>query len=121
MNKNIAIIGASKKEDRYAYKAQKMLIDHGYQTFPINPFGGEALNTKFYKSLSEIKEQIHTITLYVRPSRLEQYMKEIITKKPKRVIFNPGTESKQLQQELEKNNIEAIEGCTLVMLTTNQF
>jgi len=40
---------------------------------------------------------------------------------PKRVIFNPGTENKLLVEILEKNKIEAIEACTLVLLSTGQY
>jgi len=37
------------------------------------------------------------------------------------VIFNPGTENFELEEFLEKNGIETIEGCTLVMLNTGQY
>jgi hypothetical protein len=40
---------------------------------------------------------------------------------PRRVIFNPGTESAPLQQALDEAGIEWLEACTLVMLRTGQF
>jgi hypothetical protein len=46
---------------------------------------------------------------------------EILELGVKRVIFNPGTENYPLISTLEKKGVEVIEGCTLVMLRTNQF
>jgi hypothetical protein len=62
-----------------------------------------------------------TITLYVGPQNQTNYYDKIIHLKPKRVIFNPGTENIEFENLLIKNNIEALEACTLVMLTTNQY
>ncbi|MEN8835195.1 MAG: CoA-binding protein, partial [Polaribacter sp.] len=41
--------------------------------------------------------------------------------KPKRVIFNPGTENLEFIKLLNKNNIESEIACTLVLLSTNQY
>jgi hypothetical protein len=41
--------------------------------------------------------------------------------KPKRVIFNPGTENPDLYAEIEKLHIQVEEACTLVLLHTHQF
>ena len=118
---NVAIIGASAKEDRYAFKAQKMILDHNHKVFPVNPFGGEALGQTFYKDISEIAETLDTITLYVGPARLDKMIDDLIAVHPKRIIFNPGTESDSAIAKTEAAGIEAIIACTLVMLSTNQF
>ena len=39
----------------------------------------------------------------------------------KRVIFNPGTESPELADTLDRAGITHLEACTLVMLQTGQF
>jgi len=39
---------------------------------------------------------IHTITLYLNKKRQKEYYSYIISLKPKRVIFNPGTENEEL-------------------------
>ena len=45
----------------------------------------------------------------------------IISLQPKRIIFNPGTENSEFEKLALQNNIEVIEACTLVMLSTNQY
>jgi hypothetical protein len=51
----------------------------------------------------------------------KQYYNYIIGLKPKRVIFNPGTENPELYSLLKENNIEIEVACTLVMLSMNQY
>ena len=40
---------------------------------------------------------------------------------PARVIFNPGSESEELEAALRAHHIESLHACTLVMLRTRQF
>lgn len=121
MNKNVAILGASPKEDRYANMAQKLLTENGYNVYPINPAYEKIENRTCYKRLADIKEEIDTVTVYMNPERLEKLLADIIAKKPRRIIFNPGTESEDLKGTLNNSGIEVVEACTLVMLKTGQF
>lgn len=120
-NVNVAILGASSKPDRYAYKAFKMLIKLGYRVFPINPNIESIEGIKVYGNISEISEKIDTLTIYMRPQRWEQHIDEIIALKPRRVICNPGTEFEQLEEKLRISGIECLDACTLVLLRTKKF
>lgn len=118
----VVIIGASNKPDRYSFKALKMLQEYGHKVILINPVLEEIEGIKVNHSLTEIAGQkIDTVTLYVNAEVLKKYVADLITLKPQRVIFNPGTESEEIKGELERNGIKAIEACTLVMLRTGQF
>ncbi len=116
----VAILGASPKPDRYAYKALKMLEEYGHQTFPVNPAIDTIEEAPVYKSLTELTN-IDTVTLYVNPKRGMEYLEQLLALKPKRVIMNPGTESDEMQQQLEAADIAVTIGCTLVMLRTSQY
>jgi hypothetical protein len=59
--------------------------------------------------------------LYLNPARQKDYYNYIVETKPKRVLFNPGTENPELYQLLELNNIKSEVACTLVLLTTNRY
>ena len=117
----VAVLGASKNPDRYSYMAVDLLLNHGHQVYPINPTEMEILGRPVLKSLSELTETIDTLTIYVRPELSNQVEDQILKLKPKRVIFNPGTENPVLLKKLQSIGIECIEACTLVMLRTNQF
>ena len=115
------IIGASPKPDRYANKAQRLLKEHGHTTVPINPIQENILGDKVLKKPSDYQGDIDTVTLYVRPERLDPILDDILSVKPKRVIFNPGTEDNHLQQRVRSAGVEALEACTLVLLNTGQY
>lgn len=119
--KNVAVVGASKNPERYSYKAIQTLLEKGYRPFPVRPACDEVLGVRCYPTLSEIPEPIDTITLYVNAMRSLAMADEIIALKPRRVIFNPGAENRELAERCRENGIEPIEACTIVMLKTGQF
>ena len=118
---NVAIIGATEKEGRYARMAQELLVEKGHRVYPIALRSGTVLGVQSFQSIEAISDPIDTVTVYVRPEYLTPYVQPIIQKGVKRVIMNPGTESETAKVELEAAGIEVIEACTLVMLRTNQF
>lgn len=119
-SKPTAILGASPKPERYAYKVEKMLEKKGHSVHLVSPKAFDSKHPHF-TSLTEIKEPIDTVTLYIGPSRQENLIEDLLKLKPKRVIFNPGTENPKLYPELTKNRIQVLEACTLVLLTISDY
>jgi predicted CoA-binding protein len=66
-------------------------------------------------------ENIDTITIYLNPKNQKEYYDYILSLHPKRIIFNPGAENHELFDIAKANGIKALEACTLVLLSTNQF
>lgn len=121
MNKNVIVLGASDKVDRYSNKAVKFLTEKGYNVIPVHPRVKVIDNIEVLNSIDSINSEIDTVTLYVNPALLDNYVDSLLDINPRRVIFNPGTESERAKEMLEAKGIETIEACTLVMLRTNQF
>lgn len=120
-NRNILIVGASKKEDRYANMAQQLLMEKGYPVFPVSKKDDEILGIKTCPSIDEVTEPVDTVTLYVGPARQHDLIAEIVALHPRRVIFNPGTENPAAYAALDSAGIDHEEACTLVLLRTGQF
>ena len=118
---SVAVLGASPKEERYSYKAVKMLTEHGFKAIPVHPAGHTVLGIPGKKSLEEISESVDTLTMYVGASISDKELDHILALKPRRVVFNPGAENQALAQKLREAGIEVVEACTLVMLQTDQF
>lgn len=118
--KKTLVIGASENPNRYSYKAINSLLDKGIEVVAIGNSEGSVAGITFSADKKPF-EDIHTVTLYINPTRQENYLDYIINLKPKRIIFNPGTENEQLFNLAKANGIEALESCTLVMLATNQY
>jgi len=119
-NKKTLVLGASTKPDRYAYKAITMLVEKGHSVLAIGQNAGEVAGVKIQTKAIPLKN-IDTITLYLNPTRQRDYYNYIVESKPKRVIFNPGTENPEFYQLLKLNGIIVDIACTLVLLTTNQY
>lgn len=118
---NVVVVGASTNEERYSNKAMKMLADYGHNPIPVAPKEETILGRKVFSKLSDVTDKVDTVTLYVGPQRQSGLFEQIIALKPRRVIFNPGTENPGEYEQLRAASIEPIEACTLVMLRTNQF
>ncbi|NVK50519.1 MAG: CoA-binding protein [Cyclobacteriaceae bacterium] len=116
------IVGATTNPSRYAYLAARMFDERGIPFVPIGikkgeVFGEEILDLKTRPEL----EGIHTITLYIGPQHQAEWFDYLIGLKPKRIIFNPGTENMQFANEARSKGIEVLFACNLVMLSTGQF
>ena len=119
-NKKTLILGASTKPERYAFKAITSLVAHGHSVIAIGQNQGEVAGISIRTKNIPIKN-IDTVSLYLNPMRQRDYYNYILEAKPKRVLFNPGTENPEFYQLLKSNNIKVEEACTLVLLATNQY
>jgi predicted CoA-binding protein len=118
--KKTLVMGASTEPTRYAYKAIRMLQRYGHPVVAVGKKEDNLDGVKIEREQVSF-ENVHTVTLYLNPMNQKQYYNYIISLKPKRVIFNPGTENPELYALLRENNIGVEVGCTLVMLSTNQY
>ena len=118
--KKTLIIGASPNAERYAYIAAHRLSAAGHPIINIGIARGEVAGEAIQRASSP-RNDIHTVTLYIGPRLQPQYYQYILDTKPKRLIFNPGTENNELKRLVEEAGIEAVETCTLVMLSTGQY
>lgn len=118
--KKTVVIGATDNPERYAYKATVALQKHKYEAVPVGIKDGEINGTKIINGMKDISD-VDTVTLYVGPKNQPGWYDYIIGLKPKRVIFNPGTENPEFEEMLQKNKIEAVEACTLVMLSIGNY
>lgn len=122
MKKKTLVLGASTNPDRYAYMAVHLLKEHGHPVVPIGIKKGEVAGETILmlQDKPNVKD-VNTVTLYVGPANQKEWYDYILSLKPKRILFNPGTENDELEQIAKSNNIETEQACTLVLLRTNQY
>jgi predicted CoA-binding protein len=114
------VIGASTNPSRFSYLAIKSLVKHKVDVVAVGLKEGEVDGVKILTG-KPILTNIHTITLYLNPSRQADYLDYFMSLKPKRIIFNPGTENGVLMKIARKNGIEVVFDCTLVMLNNGNY
>jgi uncharacterized protein len=118
--KRTIVLGASPNPDRYAFKATKKLKDYGYEVIPMGNKKGE-IDGIIIQNENTQHEDVDTITLYLNPENQKPYYEYIFSIKPKRIIFNPGTENIELIKMAKENGIETEIACTLVLLSLGDY
>jgi uncharacterized protein len=118
--KKTVVLGASENPSRYSYLATTRLRAHNHTVVAIGNREGMIGDTRITKEHPAM-DDVDTVTLYLNPTNQKPYYDYILSLKPKRVIFNPGTENPELERMIEGQGGDAIEACTLVMLSTGQY
>src|SRR5687767_8952513 len=110
MGKKTVVVGATPNQSRYAYLAANMLREYDHEVVPLGIKQGEVAG----KEILDIRKKpgingVDTVTLYVGPRHQPEWYNYLLGLKPKRIIFNPGTENDEFEQLLEANGIEALQ------------
>jgi predicted CoA-binding protein len=119
-NGKTLVLGASPNPARFSCKAVKSLLKHEQQVVAVGFRKGLIEDQEILVGMPEI-ENVHTVSLYIGSSRQSEYYDYIISLKPKRVIFNPGTVNPEFMARLHREGIEPVNGCMLVMLNEGEF
>ncbi|GAA0129384.1 CoA-binding protein [Methanococcus maripaludis] len=119
-SKNIAVIGISKNSENPSYFVSKYLIESGFNVYFVNPnYSGEKiLNHVVYSNISEIKEKIDIVSIFVNPSRTSAIAKDAVKLGFKAFWFQLETLNKETADYVLKNGFDVVlEKC---IMTTNQ-
>ncbi|MDO7693897.1 MAG: CoA-binding protein [Gammaproteobacteria bacterium] len=78
--KSIAVVGASANQDRDSYKVMQVLMQHGYEVFPINPneVGNFILGQPCYADLSSVSGKIDMVDVFRASDAVMGVTKEAI-------------------------------------------
>lgn len=114
------VLGASENPERYSNKAITRLKAHGESVVAFAKKKGTVAGVDFTTAWDP-NWKVDTVTMYLNPQTQEFYRKDILELKPRRVIFNPGSENPIFVDELNKQGIETEYACTLVLLASGQY
>lgn len=120
MKNKTLVLGASENPDRYSNMAILRLLSHNHEVVAIGNKAGKVRQVEI-GTTPVASDDIDTVTLYLNPKNQQPYYDYILSLKPKRIIFNPGTENDELESMAKKAGIKTMEACTLVMLGTGQY
>jgi uncharacterized protein len=116
------VVGATTDPSRYAFMAANMLKEHGFEVVPVGIKKGDVAGERILdlRTKPEI-EEVDTITLYLGPRNQREWYDYLLSLKPKRIIFNPGTENVEFENLARSQGIQTEEACTLVLLRVGAF
>lgn len=118
--KKTLVLGASTNPARYSFLAINKLKAYKHPVVAVGRKPGQVGDVGI--STSPLNEDgVDTVTLYLNPDNQRPYYDYILGLKPKRIIFNPGTENPELMRLAREQGIEPVTGCTLVMLSVGAY
>ena len=106
-NTSIALIGASNDRSKYGNKIYRDLRNKGYNVTPINPNEEKIEGDRAYTSIEEMKELPDIANFVVPPPVAIKIAQNITNLGIKHLWFQPGSESKELEDWLK--NTDGIE------------
>jgi predicted CoA-binding protein len=119
-NRKTLVLGASPNPVRFSHKAVKSLLKHDEEVVAVGFRKGLIEEEEILVGMPMI-EDVHTVSIYIGSSRQTEYYDYILSLKPKRVIFNPGTVNPEFMAMLNNNGIEPLSACMLVMLNDGEY
>ncbi|GAA4023884.1 CoA-binding protein [Hymenobacter glaciei] len=120
VNKKTLVLGASDNPARYSFRAAHMLKNHGHDVVPVGIRKGEVAGMAIHTDRPQA-DDVDTVTLYIGPQNQPEWYDYILGLKPKRILFNPGTENPELERLAQQRGIRTEEACTLVLLSIGQY
>ena len=120
MAKKTLLLGGSMNPNRYAFLAIHQLLAKGYVVRAIGKRQGSVNSVKIHNSKKKFKN-IDTVSIYLNKNNQREYYDYIINLNPNRVVFNPGSENKELEKLLDQYNINFERSCMLVKLRLDTY
>ena len=114
------VLGASPNPVRFSHKAVKSLLRHEQEVVAVGFREGLIVEQEILVGMPPI-EDVHTVSIYIGSSRQTEYYDYIISLKPKRVIFNPGTVNPEFMGRLQREGIKPLAECMLVLLNDEEY
>jgi predicted CoA-binding protein len=97
----VVVLGASPNPERFSYKAVKCLLRHNYQVVAIGKREGMIDSTPIMTGQPSLSG-VHTILIYLAPYHQGEIFDYVLSLRPRRIVFNPGTESPEFEEFLER-------------------
>lgn len=112
--KTVAIIGASNDHNKYGNKSVRAHLQQGYRVFPVNPKEAQIEGLPAFKTIGEVPERPHRVSVYLPPALVLKLLPDIAAKGCDELWLNPGSESPEVLREAERLGLNVIQACSIV-------
>lgn len=116
--KKVAVIGASEDRRKYGNKIVRDLSSKGFEVYPVNPKADSVEGIKSYKDIEELPKDIDLLVFVVPPEIGIQIAEKAMKLGFKRLWFQPGAGSKQIEDLLKSNRVEYSFGRCIMVETS---
>ena len=108
--RTIALVGASDRPTRPSWGVMRVLQDHGYRVFPVNPqITGEHIHGEFvWRELAQIGEPIDMVDIFRRPQAAGEAVDEAIAVGAKSVWMQLGVINEEAAARAEAAGLKVV-------------
>lgn len=117
LHEKIAILGGCDNPNKIGFLATKYLFNKGFNVFPVTHKKAMVDGIELHDASEN--QQADVVTIFLNPKRQKPFYEYIFSLKPKKIIFNPGTENEELATLAQHRNINVIKGCTIALFSNN--
>lgn len=119
--KIIALAGVSDDKEKWGYKLFKLIPEHGFKVYGVNPKLEKVEGEKIYSSLEELPEKPCGVVFVLNPHAGMKIAESMVKLGIDKAWLQPGAENDKLIVYLESNNITTVHNyCIKVHLSRGQ-
>jgi len=114
MKQNLALFGLSRDENSFSRQIHRLLVQHQYAVYPINPNAATIDSIRCYANLDAITVALDGAIVVTNPKISLHVVNDLARKGIKDVWFQPDTLDDSVRELLEKNEMSYVYHCALV-------
>jgi len=121
-SKTVAVVGVSRKKQKFGNTVYKELKKKGYTLYPVNPYMQIFDGDKCFPDITSIPEKPEAVLLSIPPDKTEAMMEEIFNAGIKKVWMQQGSQSEKAIKFCEDHNIDYVSNeCILMFAEPAEF
>jgi len=113
--KHIAIVGISRKNQKFGNAIFKELSKKGYALYPVHPELGEYEGVKCYKTIAALPDEATALAICTQPAQSAQLVKEAMDKNIRHIWLQQGAQSDEAVSFAIENKINLIQRECILM------
>lgn len=111
VNAVIAVVGASRNQEKFGHKVCQNLLQRGYQVIPINPKAEQILERSVYPTLTDYAQSasaqpLDLVVFVVPPTITRKILPEVQKLGVKQVWFQPGSFNDKVIEFCQQHGIK---------------
>lgn len=113
--RTLAVVGVSRKGQKFGNMAFRELKKKEYQVFAVNPNAEEIEGERCYPGLKALPKEVGGVLIVVPPEQTEQVVRDAAEAGIRRVWMQQGAESESAIRFCEEEGISAVHGECILM------
>jgi uncharacterized protein len=112
----IAVVGASRHEEKAAYAVPLQLKLHGWRVIPVNPYADEIWGERCYPTLADVPEPVDMVDVFRPSAQAADVVRDAVAIGAKAVWLQQGITSPVARKIAEDAGVDYVEDlCTAVI------